>query len=263
MYQSIFAIALTTLITTCAWGQQQTASSMVSQEKLLAGRSGNQLKIRIGEKSKINIPRVCASLSAAYFEGHPNKSVTVHPRQNHWEIRFKSKPESPWIILEFDSPPKLPFEISAAVPKGDGTLTLECSQGITHGEKLLFEPQMHKNTIGYWAVQSDHVTWRLKIKQPGKYNVGLLQGCGNRGGGSCRISIGTGQGKQHTDEFKAIDSHLYTVKQTGHFQNFIWSHSGELTFPVAGEYLLRIQPTKIDDIALMDVRQVHLSPHRE
>ena len=235
------------------------ASRGVAQENygsrdLLASRQGTKWRVPVAATGPTRIPRVFASLKSAYFEGMPGKPVVVHPEIQFWELRFKGAALASHIVLEFDSYPATLDETKAIGQAGDGTLTLRCSQGHTIGEKLRFEPQPHKNTIGYWAVTSDSVSWPIVISQPGPLNVGLLQGAGEKGGGTAKISL--------LSNDIVIDSCEFGVEVTGHFQNFRWHHAGTLTAKEPGNYRLKIEAAKIDDVALMDVRQVHLSPRR-
>ena len=226
-----------------------------SRAKLPGTRQGSKWRIPIADSGPTRIPRVCASLRSAYFEGMPDKQVNVHPEIEYWEVRFKGESLAKYVILEFDSFPATLDETKPTEQAGDGTLTLRCSQGRTAGQKLRFEPQPHKNTIGYWAEAADSVFWPIKISRPGPFNVGVLQGAGKQGGGIARISLLANNGN-------IVDSLEFRVERTGHFQNFIWKHAGSLTAMEAGDYTLKIEAKKIDDIALMDVRQVHLSPKR-
>ncbi len=222
--------------------------------ELLAAREGKQWRIPVASPGPTRIPRVCASLRASHFEGMPDQTVTIHPEIDYWEIRFKGDAAASHVVLEFDSFPYLPRETTPTKQAGDGTLTLPCSQGRVHGQKLRFEPQPHKNTIGYWAVAEDNVTWPIVISQPGEFNVGLLQGAGERGGGTARVSL--------LSNGNLVDSFEFEVEVTGHFQNFRWRHAGILKAEQAGPYELKIEAVEIDNVALMDVRQVHLSPKR-
>ena len=224
-----------------------------SKPPMIEKRSGTRWIVPLAETGKTIIPRVCASLRASYFEGKPDKSVIVHPEIEYWEIRFKGKPASENVVLEFDSYPAAPEEAKPTEQAGDGTLTLRCSQGRTTGEKLRFEPQPHKNTIGYWAVAEDSVSWPVKIAKPGRFNVALLQGASSKGGGVARISVLAGE--------KVVDSIEHQVEVTGHFQNFVWKHSGSIAITEPGDYHLRIEAVEKPNVALMDVRQVHLSPN--
>lgn len=233
--------------------QRSIAQDESKTPEVIGTRSAKRWVVPVAASGATKIPRVCASLSAAYFEGAPDKPVIVHPEIKYWEIRFKGAPVSPNVVLEFDSYPSTIDEATPTKQAGDGTLTLRCSQGITAGEKLRFEPQPHKNTIGYWAVAADSVSWPVQISRAGAFNVGLLQGAGEKGGGIARISV--------SRNGEIVDSFEYQVKVTGHFQNFIWQPAGALTVAQPGEYSIRIEAVKIDTVALMDVRQVHLSPN--
>ncbi|MFK8115665.1 MAG: hypothetical protein AB8B91_25950 [Rubripirellula sp.] len=230
------------------------AADSYATPELLAARAGTQWRIAVSESGPTRIPRVCASLRAAYFDGLPDKPVVVHPEIEYWELRYEGKPLASHVVLEFDSFPETLNEAKPTEQAGDGTLTLRCSQGRTTGEKLRFEPQSHKNTIGYWAVASDSVTWPIKIRQPGPFNVGFLQGASEKGGGVARVSLLLND--------QVLDSFEFEVEDTGHFQNFRWKHGGTLAVKDPGEYSLKIEAAKIDNVALMDVRQVHLSPKR-
>ena len=218
----------------------------------LKGRDGTKWVVPVASEGETRIPRVCASLRDAYFEGKPESKVIVHPEIEYWEIRFQGTPASANVVLEFDEFPSTLEEAKRTEQAGDGTLTLRCSQGRVTGEKLRFEPQPHKNTIGYWAVASDTVTWPVTISKSGRFNVGLLQGAGERGGGIAKVSV--------LQRDQVVDSFEYKVQKTGHFQNFEWNHAGVLEIPTPGDYDIRIEAAKIDQVALMDVRQVHLSP---
>ncbi|MFK7767260.1 MAG: hypothetical protein AB8B55_08560 [Mariniblastus sp.] len=235
-------------------GQKKLAEETYSSPELLAGREGKQWRVPVSDSGATRIPRVCASLKGAYFEGMRDKTVVVHPEIEYWEIRFKGAAPATHVILEFDSYPTLLIEAKPTKQVGDGTLTLRCSQGRVVGEKLRFEPQQHKNTIGYWTVASDSVSWPIQISKPGAFNVGLLQGASDSGGGTARISLIAGE--------EVVDSFEYQVKVTGHFQNFQWKHAGVLEAKKPGQYKVKIEAAKIAKVALMDVRQVHLSPKR-
>jgi len=245
-----FGICFTIL--TIVLAMKSSAQETYATQELLDSRKAKQWRIPIAESGPTRIPRVCASLRAAYFEGMEDKPVVVHPEIEYWEIRFKGKPLASHVILRFDAFPSLPKEVGPTKQAGDGTLTLRCSHGQVTGEKLRFEPQSHKNTIGYWAVAEDTVSWPIQITKPGTFNVGMLQGASEKGGGTARFSL--------LQDDNVISSLECKVESTGHFQNFKWSHVGELNVEKAGQYSLKIEAVKIDNVALMDVRQVHLSP---
>lgn len=215
-------------------------------------REGNRWVVPVPKSGKPAIPRAFASLKSAFFEGHPDVPVAIAPQINHWELKFKGEAPADKIVLEFDSFPALAAELKPIQQLGDSTLTLPCSLGTTHGQKLRFEPQPHKNTIGFWTKKTDSVTWEVEITKPGKFNIGILQGAARNGGGTARISVGS--------DAQVLDSVEYQVNVTGHFQNFVWQPAGTIEIPKAGTYTIKIEAVEISKVALMDVRQLHLSP---
>ncbi|MCR9200012.1 MAG: hypothetical protein NXI04_15360 [Planctomycetaceae bacterium] len=240
-------------VATCLLTNAPTPADDINPS-VLNGRQGNRWVVPLSESGPTRIPRVCASLRGSWFEGHPEASVVVHPEIEYWEIRVQGKPVSGKVVLEFDSPPLTPEEIAPVRQAGDGTLTLRCGLGITTGEKLRFEPQPHKNTIGYWTIPTDSVTWKINIDRPGAFNVGALQGAAKNGGGMAKLTLLQGE--------TVVDSLEFPARVTGHFQNFQWQHAGVLNVAQPGDYQVKVEAVKIDRVALMDVRQIHFSPKR-
>ena len=74
-------------------------------------------------------------------------------------------------------------------------------------------------------------------------------------GGHC----GKGQGGSLVAATLGDQKVEFTVEDTGHFQNFIWRHIGEIGVSDPGVYALKISATKIAKGAVMDVRAVSLT----
>lgn len=150
------------------------------------------------------------------------------------------------VALELDGEPKVtPLSVK---PGGDGKIVLHARDAIVYGRTLRYEPEPHKNTLGYWTDAADWAKWELEIPAPGRYAVEILQGCGKGHGGSIV-------------EFRAAGQALPVIVQdTGHFQNFVTRHIGEVTFDRPGRHTLEVRPTKKAGVAVMDLRQVTLTP---
>ena len=150
------------------------------------------------------------------------------------------------VVLEFErEPTAVPLAIAAAA---DGTILLHAREAIVHGKTLRYEPEPHKDTIGYWSNPADWVRWDFEVAKPGTYAVEILQGCGKGSGGS-------------TVEFAVGEQTLpVTVQDTGGFQNFVPRDIGKVTLPKPGKYTLTVKPTKKQGAAVMDLRQVRLKP---
>ena len=133
-------------------------------------------------------------------------------------------------------------------PREDGSILLHSKQAVTHGPMLRYEPEPHKDTLGYWMRKEDWASWDFRVKKPGTYQIEILQGCGPGSGGS-------------EVEFRVGDqSHTITVIETKHFQDFLPRKIGTFTFKELGDYQLIVQPRKKPGLAVMDLRQVILSP---
>ena len=185
------------------------------------------------------IPRFCGSLrEAGRFREDDEMSVSVHPEPSRWEVRWRNADENAsGVVLAFDQRPKLPSELAPVSPAGDGSVMLPAHRAITSGEKLRYEPQPFKNTVGYWTVPGDTAAWKLKLDRAGPLNVGILQGCGGGQGGS-RGTIQLVRGD------RVVARLPFEVIETGHFQNFRWRHLGEMMVPEPGDYTLKLSQSK-------------------
>lgn len=132
----------------------------------------------------------------------------------------------------------------------DGSVVLPASDASVHGTNIRYEPQPHKNTIGYWSKAEDWVSWSFQLAKPGTFAIEVLQGCGKGQGGS-EVEISVGE-----------QTLPMVVEDTGHFQNFVPRTIGKVTIP-AGRHTLAIRAKMKKAGAVMDVRQVKLTPAAE
>jgi len=136
------------------------------------------------------------------------------------------------------------------VQAANGTITLWAKQATMHGTTVRYEPQPHKNTIGYWTKTEDWVGWEFKLRKPGTFAVELTQACGKGSGGSeYTVSIGD---QTLTD----------VVPDTGAFTNFVNRVIGTVALTKPGEINVRVKPVKKPGLAVMDLRAVTLKPAR-
>ena len=130
----------------------------------------------------------------------------------------------------------------------DGTVTLPAKSAVVHGVMLRYEPLPHKNTLGYWVRQDDWAEFEFQIDKPGRFTVEALVGCGNGSGGS-------------QVEFRAAEQTLkLTVPETGGFQQFVPQQLGEITLATAGRYRLEVRAVGKPGVAVMDLREIKLTP---
>ena len=142
-------------------------------------------------------------------------------------------------------------EAKAPILQADnGLIQLPARQVTIHGTTVRYEPQPHKNTVGYWTKAEDWVSWDFKLTHPGTFSVILTQACGKGSGGSeYRLAVG---GQTLTD----------VVPDTGAFTNFVERAIGSVTLTKAGDYTLSVTPVKKPGLAVMDLRMVTLQPKK-
>ncbi|MBS0263351.1 MAG: sulfatase-like hydrolase/transferase [Planctomycetes bacterium] len=128
----------------------------------------------------------------------------------------------------------------------DGTITLPGRTADVHGVMLRFEPLPHKNTLGFWVRPDDWASWEFQVQTPGKFQVEIVQGCGNGSGGS-EVEFAVGDQKI-----------VMTVQETGGFQNWRRREIGSLNIDRAGRHTLTVKPLKKPGVAVMDLQEVKL-----
>lgn len=130
----------------------------------------------------------------------------------------------------------------------DGVITLNARDAKVHGRTIRYEPQPHKNTIGYWTKAEEWVSWEFTISRPGQFSVTLTQACGKGSGGSeYTVSIGD----------QVIRD---LVPDTGAFTNFVERTLGTFTLTNPGAYTVEVKPVKKPGLAVMDLRAIVLRP---
>jgi arylsulfatase A len=137
---------------------------------------------------------------------------------------------------------------SAAIDTGPGpgAIFLHARDAKVHGQKLRYEPQPHKDTLGFWVVQDDWAEWEFDAPKAGTFTVQLQQGCG-KGNGGAEIEVAV-----------ADQSLTMKVEETGHFQRFIPRAIGTVTLTQPGKYTLSIKAKTKPHAAVMDLRRVAL-----
>lgn len=210
-----------------------------------------KLTAKARESKQATIPRLSAPMRLIQWVGDPEAAMKFRPEQEHWIFSWSDEPPAPAIIkVVFDRKPALPRDVPAAQPAADNSIMLHAYQARTLGEKLRFEPQSYKNTVGYWTVATDYATWKLQVREAGTYSMAVLQGCGKgQGGSDAMISLRRDGVVEGQLSFRTID--------TGHFQNFRWNHLGFVDIK-SGAYELRLEALRIAEMALFDVRAIHL-----
>lgn len=225
-------------------------------EGVKAARAGSILLLEVdqGVKSPIKIPRLAAPMRYLYWEAAVGSSgFQLKPEPDHWVISWKNRPKgASTIVLSMDAPPLLLSELKSIKATGDGSFYLPAHFATTAGEKVRYEPQPNKNTVGFWVGKQDTASWTIHLDEPGRFTVAVLQGCGKGQGGSLATMSFISPVKDITPK---ID---FEVVETGHWQNFQWVQLGEVELRHKGEVEVAVAPKQIKKAALMDIRAIHL-----
>jgi hypothetical protein len=215
--------------------------------------SGNTLYMEVknaAENSSLKIPRLANVVQSIRWQSAPEPIISLQPEPDHWIIRHGKPPveSGDVLIITFDAPP-IVFEGSSVInAANDGLIFLPAKLATTAGQNLRYEPQPHKNTVGYWSNVNATAEWKLTASKEGAYEIDILQGCGTgHGGSTVEIQIGK-------------ESRSFVVEETGHFQNFIWRTVGTVELPAEEAITLKLAPKSKPGGAVMDVRAVRLSP---
>ncbi|MCP4174660.1 MAG: sulfatase-like hydrolase/transferase, partial [Fuerstiella sp.] len=205
----------------------------------------------VPDGKQLIIPRMANVVERIrWIGGEAAATMTLKPEIDHWVVRLTTPPagDRKLLVLELDSAPTAFSRKVVAAENKHGVISLPAKFATVHGEKLRFEPQPHKNTVGYWAVEKDFAEWHCNIARAGRYDVEILQGCGTGHGGS-------------DVELRVADQRMsFAVQETGHFQNFRWRHLGQVELKAADDVLLQLIPQRKVAGAVMDCREIRLVP---
>ena len=196
----------------------------------------------------VSIPRLNNPIEKAFLADDKKQTpLSLKPGVGEWSIVLPPQPERPTVVVETVGRPYLPTIRRIVSAAADGEIGLAAHDAVTHGKLLRYEPQPHKNTVGYWANEADWCEWQFYCERPGDYEVHILQGCGKGQGGS-EVAVAAGEQRL-----------TFTVEDTGHFQNFKERSVGKLSL-AAGVHTLEVRPVKKAAKAVMDVRRIRLVP---
>lgn len=130
----------------------------------------------------------------------------------------------------------------------DGSIELDARAATVHGVLLQYERKPQKRCLGYWANPLDWASWSFSIGQPGTFRVELTQGCGSGHGGS-EVELRLGG-----------ETLVFTVDDTGGFQNWKVRELGQVRLGKADNHTLEVRPRNKVNAAVMDIRRIRLVP---
>lgn len=204
------------------------------------------------DNGKLRFPRLHNSVICIRIDGQQT-DVVLTPFIREWELTLPARPTGaaallPIVEIELDSAPKVASSTPPLVrADAKGIIVLHARQAITHGTMLRYEPQPHKNTVGYWVRAKDWLEWLCDVPKPATYDVVLRYGCGKGQGGSEVVAaVGTEQLTFH-------------VAATGGFQAWRTLNIGRVDLP-AGPATFTVTPKRKAKNAIMDIQHISLIP---
>ncbi len=217
--------------------------------------------------NKVGFPRLNNPTKNVYLLGKPDDELKLTPEPSKWIVDLpKTLPDGARavVVVKTIGEPHLPRTPERIAADDAGVFVLPAHKAVTHGEMLRYEPQPHKNTVGYWTKPADWAEWHLEVKRAGKYTLHILQGCGKgQGGSQVGVVIRTEAEATANKSSLLKPTITFIVEDTGHFQNFVPRELGEIEFGSAGQFTLEIRPRQLAKNAVMDVREVRLVPVSE
>jgi hypothetical protein len=235
---------------TVEWNYTATRPGMYEVELTYSGdgNADTEVELKIGEKT-LPIKLIDTGSWYKYTTGVAGKVYI--PTAGPLSIEVKCTKQTGPAVMNLKAITLRPTcEGKMPEQAEDGTITCHARDVTIQGVKVQYEPKPEKNTVGYWVNEKDWVYWDFKANKPGKYQVEILQGCGEGHGGSEVVLTIAGQKLP------------FTVKDTGHFQNFKPRMIGTVEIK-PGQQRMTVVPVKKAKAAIMDLRQVRLIPVKE
>ncbi|NLH98982.1 MAG: alpha-L-fucosidase [Chthonomonadales bacterium] len=178
-------------------------------------------------------------------DGHPTLSIS-RPA--------KLDPIATVIELQLAGRPVVEDPATVVKAGADGTLTLRAADAVIHGSAQYESGGGHDN-IGFWTNPQDYVSWEIELIRPGDYRVALTYACqpGNEGS-EYHVTLGL-RGGGNTVSGK--------VEATGSWTDFRTVDLGHMSEIKPGRYTLTVKPTSMPRGAVMNLKEVRLTPITE
>ena len=128
----------------------------------------------------------------------------------------------------------------------DGALRLKAPDAILKGGKLGLERKAGDvPNIGFWTDVKCSATFKIQIEKPGEYKVELAHACPEGSGGEAVLSNGEAELR-------------FEIPSTGDWAEFGSFSPGTLSFAKKGPCDLVLKSTKVQGVALMNLREIVL-----
>ncbi|MCA9179023.1 MAG: alpha/beta hydrolase [Planctomycetales bacterium] len=245
---------------------------LLSTDHFTASVDGDSLRLEVRSlpaDRKLTLPRLSCPIGDVTVAG---QALALKPGLDSWELTLPQSVSTPTNI-EIQLRGSALLRQLPEVIQADGGAELPAHAATTYGTMLRYEPQPHKNTIGYWVNQDDYAEWLVYVDEPARFSVTVFQGCGKGQGGSQAELVaypsdaqpprpgnrGKATAAPETKAAPTVEKQRlpWEVVETGHFQNFQPVALGELQL-VTGVNVIQVRAVKKAKNAVMDIRRIQL-----
>jgi len=195
---------------------------------------GRRLKLE-GLLNKVLSARLLATGEAIRF------------RQTNDNVRFTVPQESPdpsdtVIAVQVEGTPEADLSVSA---RRDGSFVLDTTHVIIHGTTARIENR--GPNVGYWTNPNDWVSWQVRVRDGGTYEVTLSYACED-GYGGAEYAV------------RAGDHQLRgTIEATGGWDKFVTVSLGLLELK-PGKQMVKVVPVRLPHGVVMNLKEIVLTP---
>jgi alpha-L-fucosidase len=196
----------------------------------------------------------------AYLLRDSSRALEVSREEGKLSVRLPGEPvdeDDTVVVLEIAGKPEV--DPPVVVQRGNSSIKLEYVTAVTGGKTIKRHTPPGFYYISGWDDPQDSVTWRMRIDQPGRYQVWIIYSAEKEPeGGKYRVSVGSA-----SLEETVLDIGAYGCDQEGpcergfHFRAF---NAGIVDLPEAREYKLRIGPASRVGQNLMYLKSIELAP---
>src|SRR6056297_3020687 len=239
------------------WNYAATRPGMYQVELTysVAGKPGSEasdIEVHVGAEV---LPATLTGTGSWYRYTTVSLGKVYLPAKAKYDVAVKCTEKRGGAVMNLKSLTLVPTcEGSPPTQSADGRVILHAQDVTSNGVLLQWEPRDIKRTLGFWAKTTDSAYWDFTITDAGVFDVEILQGCGKgQGGSEVDFVFLAWQQDQPTATLP------HTVKDTGHWQGFQPMEIGQIALE-AGRYRVRVVPRSKAGAAVMDLRQISLTP---
>jgi alpha-L-fucosidase len=197
----------------------------------------------------------------AYLLAESSRALDFRRREGKLSVRLPDQPvdrEDTVVVLEIEGKPEV--DPPVVVQKGNSPIKLEYMTAVTAGKAIKRHTPASFYYISGWDDPQDSVTWRMRIDQPGRYQIWITYSAQKQWeGGKYRVSVGSASLEDMVFETRyfAIDGPFADSLPPYHYQTF---NIGIVALSEAGECKLTIRPVSRVGHNLMCLKSIELTP---